>query len=257
MLVAGLFLLLAAGAFCLPGIDGGLKRTIPSWMEPLDARKVEYQQVSYDVVKVDPSKVQLRLYWKDQYGNPFRDFDKLKKHLARQGKYLRFATNAGIFSEDHTPGGLHIEDGHVLHQLNLRDGGGNFHMKPNGVFVLGSQGASVMASDEYSQSAEAPPQIATQSGPMLVIDDKLHPAFQPGSDNRFIRNGIGVDATGHIWIAISNSPVNFYDFATFFRDKLGCPDALYLDGSISQFFLPELDRFDKGSDLCGILAIVE
>ncbi|MFC6661842.1 hypothetical protein [Deinococcus multiflagellatus] len=34
---------------------------------------------------------------------------------------------------------------------------------------------------------------------------------------------------------ISGAPVNFYSFALFFRDTLRCPDALYLDGSISAF----------------------
>ncbi|MFC6592154.1 hypothetical protein ACFP81_09170 [Deinococcus lacus] len=34
---------------------------------------------------------------------------------------------------------------------------------------------------------------------------------------------------------VSETPVNFYSFATFFRDRLRCPDALYLDGTISAY----------------------
>lgn len=164
--------------------------------------------------------------------------------------------NAGIFSEDRTPGGLHIENGNELKSLNLNEGAGNFHMKPNGVFLLGAEGASVVESEAYSQSQTAP-QIATQSGPMLAIGGVLHPAFREGSTNTNIRNGVGVDDKGNIWFAISNEPVNFFDFASLFVDKLHCPDALYLDGAISAMYLPELDRNDVGYGFCGILAVVE
>ena len=176
--------------------------------------------------------------------------------MEEQGKSLRFATNAGIFSEDFTPGGLHVEDGEVLKNLNLKDGYGNFHMKPNGVFVLGTEGAGVVESEAFTQK-DLHPTLATQSGPMLVMDDKLHPAFNEGSSNKYIRNGVGVDKAGNIHFAISNARVNFFDFASLFRDHLNCPDALYLDGSISEFYCPELDRFDTGGAFCGILAVVD
>jgi len=32
--------------------------------------------------------------------------------------------------------------------------------------------------------------------------------------------------------------VNFYDFASLFLEKLKCPNALYLDGEISAFYVP-------------------
>jgi uncharacterized protein YigE (DUF2233 family) len=37
-------------------------------------------------------------------------------------------------------------------------------------------------------------------------------------------------------LAKSRYPINFYDFASTLRDGLGCQDALYLDGSISELF---------------------
>ena len=78
-----------------------------------------------------------------------------------------------------------------------------------------------------------------------------------GSSNRHIRNGVGVDQEGNIYFAISNERVNFYDFATLFRDELNCPDALYLDGVISEFYCPELGRTPSGGEFCGILAVVD
>lgn len=229
---------------------------LPEGIQPLEAATISFRDQSFDVLVIDPAKQELRLFWKDQEGNPYRDFATLRTSLEQEGKRLRFATNAGIFSEDHTPGGLHIENGHELKSLNHRDGAGNFHMKPNGVFMLGAQGAGVMESNQYDQ-AQSHPQIATQSGPMLVIDGDLHPDFREGSSNRYVRNGVGVDTQGRIHFVISNQRVNFFDFASLFRDRLNCPDALYLDGSISEFYLPELGREGGGSDFCGILAVVE
>jgi uncharacterized protein YigE (DUF2233 family) len=250
-------LLLLGGVFFMPGLPGNrFLRASASDAAPLTAENVAFLGQSFDVVKVDPRKQELRLYWKDGAGKPYGSFDALKDSLQKSGKTLRFAMNAGIFSEDRTPGGLHIEDGNELKHLNLNEGAGNFHMKPNGVFLLGDEGASVMNSESYSQSQPAP-KIATQSGPMLVMDGELHPAFRSGSDNKNIRNGVGVDDEGFIWFVISNERVNFFDFASLFRDRLHCPDALYLDGSISAMYLPELNRNDEGYGFCGILAVVE
>jgi uncharacterized protein YigE (DUF2233 family) len=63
------------------------------------------------------------------------------------------------------------------------------------------------------------------------------------SPSIYVRNGVGVDKYGRTFFAISNSPVNFHDLATLFRDKLNTPDALYLDGSISQMYAPTLGRY--------------
>ncbi len=257
ILLAAIPLLLLGIVFFMPGLPGHhLIEPMPAKTTSLAAETLQFQEQSFDVVKVDPRKQELRLYWKDASGQAYGSFDALKDGLSKDGKTLRFAMNAGIFSEDHTPGGLHIENGNELRSLNLKEGEGNFHLKPNGVFVLGAEGASVVNAEDYSQSEQAP-SIATQSGPMLVIDGQLHPAFHEGSDNKNIRNGVGVDADGNIWFAISNERVNFYDFASLFRDKLHCPDALYLDGSISAMYLPELERNDVGFGFCGILAVVE
>ena len=45
------------------------------------------------------------------------------------------------------------------------------------------------------------------------------------------------------WVfVISNEPVTFFRFASLFRDKLGCPNALFLDGSVSSLYAPDLGR---------------
>ncbi|WP_242604841.1 phosphodiester glycosidase family protein [Flavobacterium subsaxonicum] len=37
---------------------------------------------------------------------------------------------------------------------------------------------------------------------------------------------------------MSKEPINFYDFAQYFKD-MGCNNALYLDGYVSRTYLPE------------------
>ena len=82
---------------------------------------------------------------------------------------------------------------------------------------------------------------------MLVIDGALHPRFLPDSDSLNIRNGVGVSADGRRAVfAVSNDEVNFHQFARFYRDHLGLPDALYFDGNISRLYAPALGRHDGG-----------
>jgi uncharacterized protein YigE (DUF2233 family) len=139
-------------------------------------------------------------------------------------------TNAGIFEPDFRPTGLLIADGVEVHPLNLGTGKGNFFLQPNGVFSLGAAGAAIVESSEFSAGGV---QQATQSGPLLVRHGKLHPLFKAGSANRLIRSGVGVKDEHTVVLAISRDEVSFFDFATFFRDQLGCSDALYLDGIVS------------------------
>jgi len=154
---------------------------------------------------------------------------------------LIFAVNGGIYSEQLTPLGLYIEHGKRYFKLTRGDGGGNFFLLPNGVFYITEKGARVVETEQYQP--EDPVINAIQSGPILVTNGRLHPRFIKGYHSKYIRNGVGVDRDGRVVFAISNEPVNFYDFGTLFKDKLQCPDALYLDGNISEMYAPELHRY--------------
>ena len=108
--------------------------------------------------------------------------------------------------------------------------------------------------------AKARPQcrIATQSGPMLVIDGDLHPRFLVDSDSRYVRNGVGVSPDGQTaWFAISDRAVTFHEFGRLFRDGLGVRDALYFDGSISRLYAPGMNRADFGRSLGPIIGLVD
>jgi prepilin-type processing-associated H-X9-DG protein len=80
---------------------------------------------------------------------------------------------------------------------------------------------------------------------MLVIDDKLHPAFEHDGRSRFVRNGVGIAPDGTPVFAISEDAVSFGKFARLFRDELKCRNALYFDGSVSSLWDPANHRMDS------------
>lgn len=223
----------------------------------LDCETTEIGGVPCDVVRVDPSKTTIQLFWKDGQGSRFQNFARLKGRLEASGKRLLFAANSGIYAEDYTPLGLHIENGNTLRRLNRgKAGGGNFSLKPNGVFFIEGGKARILETGEYAK-AEVQPELAVQSGPLLVQRGKIHPRFRKESESVYIRNGVGVDAEGRVVFLLVRKPVNFHTFATVFRDELGCENALYLDGALSGMYAPCLGREDIGLDYVGILAVVE
>jgi len=203
---------------------------------------VDHGGVSYDVVRLEPGEEQqLGLYWKRSDGTAYGTIQALREALVKEGKELLFATNGGIYSRSFTPLGLYIENGKRYYQLNRGKGGGNFFLLPNGVFYITGEGAAVVETRDYNPKRKV--RYAIQSGPMLVSNGQLHPRFIESSASLYVRNGVGVDREGRVVFAISDMPVNFYDFATLFRDRLDAPNALYLDGSISAMYAPELNRY--------------
>jgi fumarylacetoacetate (FAA) hydrolase len=214
----------------------------------------------FTVCRLDPSsQASLEIFLADARGQAFVNFDALSQWLAARGKRLRWAMNAGMYHRDLSPVGWLVSGAHgrteTLGALNTEDGQGNFFLKPNGVFLVSPKGAAVLSTDE-ARVWRGPVTLATQSGPLLVRRGQLHPALLPDSPSRLVRNGVGVSASGVVWFAISDEPVNFHAFARLFRDGLDCPDALYLDGNISSLYAPALGRHDRHAPMGPILALV-
>ncbi|RAP57410.1 phosphodiester glycosidase family protein [Oleiagrimonas sp. MCCC 1A03011] len=202
--------------------------------------QVRFDGAVYRVVSVDLRHADLTLHWRDpDTGKPFADIDALREWGKRHGKVLRFAANAGIYDRKGAPLGLYVEDGKRLEPLNTAHGdpsAGNFSLRPNGVFLIDKQNhARVMSTSDY-QTQRPDPRLATQSGPMLVIDGALNPHFIADSNSLKWRSGVCARSPDQVVFAISETPVNFHAFARLFRDRLGCRNALYLDGTISQFY---------------------
>jgi uncharacterized protein YigE (DUF2233 family) len=128
-------------------------------------------------------------------------------------------------------------------------------MKPNGVFWIGDKAAGVTETSRYL--ANTPPtRYATQSGPMLIVDGKIHPKIKPNGTSLKIRNGVGACSGGAVAFAIADEPVTFDAFARLFRDGLGCQNALFLDGSVSSLYAPELSRDDEPEPIGPIVGVV-
>jgi uncharacterized protein YigE (DUF2233 family) len=190
--------------------------------------------ISYEV---DPKKQDIKLYWKDEKAQVFRSIQNLKFWLDKKKRKLVFAMNAGMYKTDNSPLGLYIEDKLTLSPLNRLKAGGNFYLKPNGVFYISSDNIPFICNTIHFKN-NGKINYATQSGPMLVIEGKIHPSFKKGSSNLTIRNGVGILPDNKIVFAMSKTGINFYDFASYFK-SLGCKNALYLDGFVSRTYLPE------------------
>jgi uncharacterized protein YigE (DUF2233 family) len=249
------FLFLASLAL-LSFVDSGCTPKSSSTAASSVIREVTASGHRFGVADVFLGKSTLRLLWKKADGTRIGTFEKLKQTVSTSGERLIFATNAGIFDGTFTPCGLYVQDGGELVPLNLNTGTGNFYMKPNGVFLLGSRGAEIIESSAY-QSLPAKPMLATQSGPLLVSHGQINPRFAADSSSRRIRSGIGVISPSHIVFVISRDRVTFYEFALFFETNLQCGDALYLDGEISRFYPDPAGTSDRPEDFAGMFAVTE
>lgn len=207
----------------------------------LATETLEYEGGLYHVQRVrQAQQAKLDLRWLNDSGKPLSDFGGLQKQLSQEGKKILFATNAGIYERGPKPCGLTITASKTLVPLNLANAEGNFFLKPNGVFYLDdTAGPGIAESSEYA-ALKIQPRIANQSGPLLLRKGVIHPAFNANSTNRRQRSAVGVvTATQEIIFVMSDREdrtkgrVTSHQLSSFFL-HLGCQDALFLDGDISQ-----------------------
>lgn len=219
-----------------------------------DCASGEFEGIPYTACVVDPAGEDLRLWLRGPDGQVFGTFDRLAAHLSDEGKELAFAMNGGMYHEDRAPVGYFVEDGATLAPIVTRAGPGNFGMLPNGVFCLTADTAVIRESRAFAADP-ADCRYAMQSGPLLVQAGRLHPKLLPSGRSAFIRNGVGLRPDGTLVFAISDAPVTFHRFARMFRDLLGAPDALYIDGNVSRLYAPELGRRDIGLPMGPIVGV--
>jgi len=213
----------------------------PPAVQPASACHQErFEESSFTVCDPNGGSVEIR--------TGHRSFASLQAALGDRAKDVTFAMNAGMFDERGRPIGLMIEDSRQVHAINRREGGGNFHLMPNGVFLVRKDGtAEVMESGRYKPAPDIA--FATQSGPMLLIDGKLHPRFEADGRSRYTRNGVGIGSDGKPIFVISESAVSFGKLARFLRDRHHVRDALFFDGSVSSLWDPANNRMDSFADL--------
>lgn len=199
----------------------------------------------------------IELFWLDEAGVPLRQFRRVQQYLQTRSRAVRFLMNGGIFDPGGVPSGLLVIGGQTLRPLNTADAPGNFYLKPNGIFYLEKGQARIVATEDYIVSRPEP-ELAIQSGPLLLRAGKIHPAFRAGSTNYLHRNGAGILPDGMVLFAITEFGQarypNLFEFADFFRAQ-GCADALFLDGDLSQMVAEPKGLLPVGNQFGAIFGV--
>jgi uncharacterized protein YigE (DUF2233 family) len=229
----------------------------PAAAEPLPCSATTHEGSRYTVCEVDLRRHALRLFWKKADGEPYGYLSSVPRSLGERSGRLLFATNAGMYHPDYTPVGVYVENGRELVRANTKPGPGNFHMKPNGVFYVTGTSAGVLETGSFLKQRPQP-DFATQSGPLLVLNGRLHPRFSHQGGSRKYRNGVGVRDASNVIFAISDDQVSFGAFARMFRDRLKCNNALFLDGgTVPSLYSPALQRGSNLLPLGPIIGVYE
>jgi uncharacterized protein YigE (DUF2233 family) len=211
---------------------------------PSACRAVVFEQVPLTHCTADPAQHSITMA---NLGADKQPFGALSAFAASvDPATIAFAVNGGMYGDDLKPIGYFVQNGERLAELNRGTGDGNFYMKPNGVFFGTGAKWQVLGSNTFFETVGDRPQFGTQSGPLMLIDGKLHPDIQDDGPSKAIRNGVGVDASGKAHFVLSDGPISFGQLARYFRDEVKVANALYLDGQVSSLWDPATARMDKG-----------
>ncbi len=216
---------------------------------------------SYTTYVADLKTESVRIHISDKKNNKYTSFGNLIKDLDKKGRNVHMVMNAGIFQANQEPLGLLVDSFTEKGLLNLTDpNDDNFFLKPNGVFYITDKDEAAIDTTEgfnekfKTKEALATVKYATQSGPQLLVDGKVHRSFTKGSKNGNIRNGVGIISPTKVVFIISNGRVNLHDFASFFKEVYKCKNALYLDGAISLMYAPPV-RKDLNGEFSGMISV--
>ena len=216
-----------------------------------------YKNVRYGIYQADPAQVSL--HWKTADGSAYANLATLKRSLEQSGARVAFLMNAGIYSENDTPAGLWIERGKTLVPLNRKNGKGNFHIQPNGVFYIERGKARIQTSAAYHIGGHHP-DWALQSGPMLLLDGKPNPRFVKNLSSPHKRNAVCTTADNRLYFILTEDYDLGSEWPSFHRfaealQHLGCHDALYLDGTLSGWYIPGIAGTFHWTHYVGIIAV--
>ena len=145
---------------------------------------VQYRGIKYLLFIANPEKHEIYMHLQDPDDcKPLNSIGAVLDLYGNNRKNVQLITNAGMYTQSRDPQGLFIENYEEIRKIDLngRIAKTNFYLKPNGVFYISSNGqAKVKTTEAFQEIYERGDifiQFATQSGPMLVIDGAMHPAF--------------------------------------------------------------------------------
>jgi uncharacterized protein YigE (DUF2233 family) len=151
--------------------------------------------------------------------------------------------NGGMFKPNGDPLGGFFSKKYFNRLDTSTYGYGNFYIQPNGVFCKVDNSIQVITTSTYLGLDTSKTNFLTQSGPMLLVDGIINSNFSMISENRNLRNGVGMTSSGEIFFINSLEEITFFDLAKEFK-KLGCVNALYLDGFVSDYKFPGKSSFN-------------
>ena len=221
--------------------------------------RITYKGTIYDVYITDLKDQDIELHQKKKGSLSLKS---VKSKLESKKKKIKMITNAGMYTPKFDPEGLYISNGKEKFPLDTGSSERtlNFYMHPNGVFMVDTMNRPrVISTDEYRKLTKDKVNeisIATQSGPMLLIDGEIHPKFNRFSQSKKKRSGVGV-FENKVVFAITKGFTNFFSFASFFQDYFDCPNALFLDGTISLMYLEDGKLKDLGGAFGPVISISE
>ncbi len=233
------------------GEDGKSGTTVLS-----DCATAEFEGSSLTHCIADPAKHRITTSLGPKNGKPFRSLANLAGGRAADAPLVAFAVNGGMYDDEGQPIGYYVERGERLKKLNRNEGGGNFHMLPNGVFFGTGTEWEIRTAEDFYNNVSDRPRFGTQSGPMLVINGKLHPDISDDGESKKVRNAVGIDDAGRAHFVTSGGSLSFGRLARFYRDELKVTNALFLDGTVSSLWDPATGRLDNGFPL-GPMIVVE
>jgi len=208
--------------------------------------------IEYGVIEANPADV--KLHWKNAQGVPYKSLTRLKNALEANNQQIIMLMNAGIYDKNHQPAGLWVEKGKILKPLNRHKGKGNFHIQPNGVLFIQHNKAQILATQAYQQQ-KITPQWALQSGPMLIINGKINRQFRPTLESPHKRNAVCLTKNHRLYFVMTlQGEPNMYYFAQGLA-QLGCYNALYLDGSISNWYIPKQFNSFHWHEFVGMISV--
>nr|WP_027272748.1 phosphodiester glycosidase family protein [Leminorella grimontii] len=182
---------------------------------------------------LNPQTERVRTYWQKGNGEAYGSLRTLLSGINGDGR-VQMAMNGGIYDKEYAPLGLYIENGEQKVALNLASGGGNFFIRPGGVFYVKDERYGIVSLDEFKSVTGA--DFAVQSGPMMIENGAINSRLKPGVESRKVRNGVGITQKGEVVFMMSQREANFYDFACYAKSQLNVRQMLYLDGTISKMY---------------------
>ncbi|SUO97149.1 phosphodiester glycosidase family protein [Suttonella ornithocola] len=214
-----------------------------------------YKGVEYSIFQTAP--INVRLIWQDEKGKNYAHLSTALFALESNGFQVAMIMNAGIYNTNYMPAGLWIEKGKTLRTLNTEKGKGNFHIQPNGIFWIKQNKVGITSTEKWKKSTISA-EYAVQSGPMLLINGEINPRFVKNLHSPYKRNAVCVTRNHSLYFIMTTTYrtewPSFYQLAEALK-HFGCYQALYLDGSISEYYMPNISRGFHWKPFVGMIAV--